>query len=382
MNRIRFSFLALLFLSASGCVRLLPCRSSREPQPLPEQCAKEAAYERVREFSLTRRPLVSGARYAAEEVSFPVPLAGNGTSKTLTLESYLPRGTGPCAVVLVLPVSAGGYSLERYLAGHLAQNGLAALILHRDRGLQPVCGEEINVLLRQSVVDCRHVLDWIETQAQFDPRRIGVLGTSMGAIRGSLLVAVDERVRAATLALCGSNLPDILTHSTDGAWRGGGISRRREAYLKEHDMTLAEFQRGLAETIVWDPARLASSVDPRRVRLILGACDTVVPLRTGLELRRAMGEPETDILLSGHYSAILYLPWISREAVKFFRKRFNLSFGVFHSPHPLWRGDFFGNTNYEQDTNVRKEEYLLLFSSRFRSLQCVLHYSYDSSPRA
>lgn len=331
MNRIPFCFLVLLF-GVSGCVRL-PCRSSREPQPLPEQFVQEAAYERVREFSVTRRPFVSEARYAAEEVFFPIPLAGNETNKTLTLESYLPRSKGPFAVVLVLPVSAGGYSLERYLAGHLAQNGLAALILHRDRGLQPVCGEEINVLLRQSVVDCRHVLDWIETQPQFDPTRIGVLGTSMGAIRGSLLMAADERVQAAVLALGGSGLSYILAHSTDGAWRGGGISRRREMYLKEHGMTLAEFRRRLADAISWDPARLASPVDPRRVRLVLGACDTVVPFRTGLELRRRMGKPETDILFAGHYSAVLYLPWISREAVKFFRRRFTLA-TYSHSPYP------------------------------------------------
>ncbi|MDX1564434.1 MAG: hypothetical protein R3236_03460, partial [Phycisphaeraceae bacterium] len=53
------------------------------------------------------------------------------------------------------------------------------------------------------------------------------------------------------------------------------------------------------------------------------AFDTVVPYRRcGLALREAMGGPKTLVVPAGHYSSILFLPWIEAKTVCFFRSHF------------------------------------------------------------
>ena len=58
------------------------------------------------------------------------------------------------------------------------------------------------------------------------------------------------------------------------------------------------------------------------VLLILAACDTIVPFKKGWELRRGMGKPETVVVLSGHYTALLYLLYIRSTAFEFFQSHF------------------------------------------------------------
>ncbi|HWX20520.1 MAG TPA: hypothetical protein VN578_11535 [Candidatus Binatia bacterium] len=55
--------------------------------------------------------------------------------------------------------------------------------------------------------------------------------------------------------------------------------------------------------------------------MILALCDTVVPTRTGRELRGLMHGPETLFVVSGHYTAYFYLPRIKSELLHFFNKR-------------------------------------------------------------
>jgi len=46
-------------------------------------------------------------------------------------------------------------------------------------------------------------------------------------------------------------------------------------------MTEKEFKAILDKSVVWDPKKLAPFVDPKKVLLFLGACDTAVPFKKG-----------------------------------------------------------------------------------------------------
>jgi hypothetical protein len=265
----------------------------------------------------------TNAHYQLAQVKLAAPVAGAPTNKILELEYYRPQLPEPLPVIIILPVSAGDtYPLERYFAHYFARRGFAAVIVHREREGDPKTADQINGLLRQSILDNTLVVDWLETRRELDATRIGLLGTSMGAIKGSLFVAVDSRLKAAVLGLVGGDLPYLLAYSTEGAWRGGGIARYREAYLAEHHLTREQFRKQLEQTIVYDPKLFAPSVDPEKVLLILGTCDSVVPFKKGWELRRGMGKPETVVLVSGHYTALFYLLYIRSAALEFFQKRF------------------------------------------------------------
>ena len=60
----------------------------------------------------------------------------------------------------------------------------------------------------------------------------------------------------------------------------------------------------------------------RSVLLILASLDTVVPFKKGEELKQKMGNPETITISAGHYTAVVYIPYIQHQALQFFQERF------------------------------------------------------------
>jgi hypothetical protein len=90
---------------------------------------------------------------------------------------------------------------------------------------------------------------------------------------------------------------------------------------KEH-IELKDLEERLRPVITCDPLSVASGIDPRQVLLMLAACDTSVPSKKGWELRRAMGKPETILFPTGHYSTLIFIPYIRNQCLRFFHERF------------------------------------------------------------
>ena len=314
---------ALLVFFCAGCFHYRSPSSARPIQPLPEDLARELTRSPVKAPEVLRWQCSTQSNYQLALLSLSAPVFGEATNKSLDLEYYLPSHKEPVPVIVIVPISAGtNYPLERLFARYFTRHGMAGVIVHRESERDPETAEPINAMFRQSILDNGLVVDWVETRPELDRNRIGLLGTSMGAIKGSMFAAVDHRIKATSLGLVGGDLPYILAYSTDGAWRGGGVSRRREAYLHAHQMTREEFRKELAGMIRYEPNRFAAAIDSRNTLLMLGKCDTVVPFRTGWQLRAAMGKPETIVLLSGHYSSMFYFLYIRSQALKFFQRHF------------------------------------------------------------
>jgi len=303
----------------SGCCHF-SCRTQRaSPLPLPASVAAEFASGKTRPSAAHETDLAAKDGYAVTRIDLPAfndRLRGN---RTIALDFYLPEGSDRRPVILVLPTAGGSYQIESHFASYFARHGLAAVIVHRPEKFSGLIRlETIDALFKQSVRDHKLVLDWIETRPELDTGRIGVFGVSLGAIQGALLTPLDPRVRAAVLGLTGGDLPYLLTYSTES-----GVSRRRREILREHKLTLPELHRKLEATITCDPDAFAAYVDPKEVLLVLAFCDTTVPYKKGWELREKMGKPETILLPTGHFTALLYLPYIQRQAREFFQKKLN-----------------------------------------------------------
>ena len=58
----------------------------------------------------------------------------------------------------------------------------------------------------QSVVDLRRGIDYLQSREDIDPERIAILGGSMGGWIGSILAAVDHRIKAAVLSVPATEL--------------------------------------------------------------------------------------------------------------------------------------------------------------------------------
>lgn len=307
-------------LGGTGCCHFAAKAPTAPPPPLPAITVAEFAHTHDGRAALSETVLETNAQFTVKRVELSVLPGGGALERSVVFDYYLPVRKGLAPVILVLPVSGGDYELERHFAKHFARQGLAALIMHREKKPPgPTKLEDFDPSLRRSVFDHKRVLDWVEVQPELDERRIGVFGVSLGGIKGALLVALDERVRAAVLGLAGSDLPFILSHTTERS-----IQRQRAAVLRERQWSPEQLQKELRQVIMCDPLYYAAHTDPRKVLLVLAACDTVVPFKKGWELRAKMNRPETILVPAGHYSALVFIPYIRHQTVDFFREKLEI----------------------------------------------------------
>lgn len=314
----RLALLLGVMLVVSGCyhVRYLP--SARHPGTVPQRVLDAVAYSKPGEVVCTESNLETHASFTVHRIETAALAHHVRTNRTLALDYYRPVGTNRTPVIVVLPIIGGGYPLERIFCSYFARQGMAAVLVRRDRLKKTIEQlEEVDDILRQAAVDARQALDWVETRPEIDPSRIGVFGISMGGIRAAFLTPLDSRIRAAAIGLAGGDVPYIVTHSTEP-----GLTRRRRSYAERNGLAGPEFERALQKVVTCDPLAVAPAVDPAKVLLVIAAIDSAVPTSKQFELRRAMGCPETVFLPTGHYTAFLYVPYIKSACLQFFKERF------------------------------------------------------------
>jgi hypothetical protein len=252
-------------------------------------------------------------QHVVERLSLASPHSADA-ARRVAIEVYRPLTAAPSPVVLLLPSAGGSYWIERSFARYFADRGYAAVLLRREKvepGEQVM--EAVDDLLRQSVIDGSRVLDWVATRPDLDAQRVGLFGISMGGIKGALLAPIEPRIGAAVLGLAGGDLPAILTQTTEP-----GIAAERAAWLARSGLDLAGAERELRRVLEHDPLDYAVHADPRRYLFILARFDRAVPVANGWQLWGALGKPETIVLPTGHYTAVLAIPWLKPAILEFF----------------------------------------------------------------
>ena len=307
------TLLAVAAVAGAGCVYHPQSKPVRPAQALTERLRVERETATAAPTVIDQKLIASRHAYAKKEMTIRTD-----TERTLKFTYYVPKVRKPAPVIVCLPIMGGdSYPVEEPFASAFARHGYASLILHRPDIKKEIRNlEDVDVLLRQGVQDTSRVIDWLETQPNIDATRVGLFGVSLGAIRGTLVLAFDERIKAGVLGLAGGNLPYIMTHCADKR-----LVKAREQILERNGLTMADAEEKLREAITLDPLVVAPAVDPSKVMMVIAACDRVVPPRTGWELRRKLGDPETIELWSGHYGSVIHLPYLQRATRKFFDKK-------------------------------------------------------------
>ena len=245
-----------------------------------------------------------------------VPSAGH-----ITMDYYAIKGPGKKPLIMVLPILGGSNKVAELFAAYFAKKGMAALIVHRHNAYKKIQNiNTMDIVLRQIVFDHMQVLDWVETRKELDVSRIGVFGVSMGGIKAALVSSLDKRIKASVFALAGGDLPYILCHSTEKS-----IRKKRADYLRKKGISREEYYLKLKKNISCDPLNYAHYIDADNSLMVLALFDKVVPLSKGLQLRKKIGNPETIYLLAGHYSSIMYVPYIQYKAFTFFKRKFEIA---------------------------------------------------------
>jgi hypothetical protein len=158
-------------------------------------------------------------------------------------------------------------------------------------------------------------------QPETDPRRVGIVGFSVGGIVASLVMGRDPRLAAGVFVMVGGHMEEIMAHCK---WGQGEV---REHAAKTFGWSAEKFQsviKGPLSTV--DPVRVAPRIDPAAVLYIDSGYDGCIPQSCRDDLWRAMGEPERVTLGYDHRNSFLTMTFLgfdmtTRRIIDFLDRR-------------------------------------------------------------
>lgn len=235
-----------------------------------------------------------------------------------------PEGKKP--VVLILHYwGARDIKVERSMADQLAQRGMASMIItlpyHLSRAPQGTRSGELAIqadpeilraTMKQAALDVKRAVDFIEAQAEFDSSRIGIVGTSLGALVSALSYGVEPRITHAAFVLGGGDLAEIV-------WSSSLVVEARDS-LRRQGYT---FERLRAELTSVEPLTYLEWRRTSSAFLIAGKHDTVMPPASTSALAGAFEAPKVLWLDTGHYGGIFVQSRILKEVAIYFMSEFD-----------------------------------------------------------
>jgi dienelactone hydrolase len=272
-------------------------------------------------FGYEIEPLRETASYRVSAVRFPSPITtADPENNTVHAEYFRPAGPGKRPGVVVLHILGADFALSRYLSARLAERGVAALFVKLPYyGERRPAGSPKKFLsadiersirsMQQGVCDVRRASAWLASRPEIDPERLGVTGISLGGIVGALAAEADPTVNRAVFLLAGGDLARILWEMPEPE------AARYRARWVESGRTLADLK---ALTDPYDPLTHARRLVGKRILMIAGTVDEVIPPSSARALWEAAGRPPIRWYDCGHYSAVGFLLPAFRETVEFF----------------------------------------------------------------
>jgi dienelactone hydrolase len=272
-------------------------------------------------FPFEIEPLRETDGYTIAAVRFPSPIVTpEPENNTVHAEYFRPKGPGRRPAVVVLHILGADFALSRYLAARLADRGVAALFVklpyygeRRPAGApKRFLSADIDrsiLAMRQAVCDVRRAAAWLAGRPELDPARLGVAGVSLGGIVSSVAAAVEPTLNRGAFLLAGGGLDRILWEMPER-----DAIRSKELWIAS-GRTRADLK---ALTEPFDPLTHAHRLVGKRIMMIAGNVDEVIPPDSARALWSAAGRPPIRWYDCGHYSAVAYLLPAVRETVNFF----------------------------------------------------------------
>jgi dienelactone hydrolase len=297
-----------------GTFRFTPAGDQKDVPPRYRLAAATFDYQTTLKYDLPT------AEVSVYRVRFPSPVQSpHPENNTVHAEYYRPHGRGPFPGVIVLDVTAGDQSLSRGIATYLAQNRIAGLFVQMAYyGPRRPPGSKLRLLtpdlahtlaaVRQTVLDLRVATAWMASRPELDPRHLGILGTSLGSFLGTLAAEMEPRLGRVAVLLGGGGLVDAY------------YDHPRAATFRQLYEALGGTREKLARLIApADPLTCAANLKDRKVLILAGKRDDIVPPKMAEALWRATGRQKIVWFDCTHYGAALYLPAGLEHVVRHFR---------------------------------------------------------------
>jgi dienelactone hydrolase len=302
------------FVSASlllGAEANVPAKASFRFKPSGDQHEIPERYrleERSFDCELSLKHDLPTADLKVYRLKFPSPVVTPlEENNTVHAEYYLPQGDGPFPGVIVLDILGGNEKVSRTIAIHLAQHNIAALFVFMPYyGPRRTPGSPVRLIMpdidhsvaavRQTVLDLRVATAWLESRPELDKKRLGILGTSLGSFMATLTAEMEPKLSRVGVLLGGGGLVDAYYDHP----RGKTVRQVYEA--------LGGSKEKLALALApVDPLTYAANLKDRKVLLIAGKRDEVVPPKMAESLWKATGEQKIVWYDCGHFTAALFI---------------------------------------------------------------------------
>lgn len=275
--------------------------------------------EHTFEWEMQLKKELPASKVTVHDVRFPSPVESKTPeNNTVHAEYYRPKGDGKFPCVIVLDITAGDQSLSRTISTVLAQNKIAALFVQmayygprrpagsKLRLMSPNIGQTVEAV-RQTVLDMRRATAWMEGRPEIDAKRLGILGTSLGSFVAALSSEMEPKLGRAAVLLGGGGLVDA--YYTD---------KRAAPLVKAYEAlggTKASLEKLIAPV---DPITCAANLKNRKLLIIAGKRDDIVPPKAATSLWEASGKQKIVWYDCTHYGAALYFPSALRHVTKHF----------------------------------------------------------------
>lgn len=272
------------------------------------------------DYDLTPRADLPASGYAIADLKFPSPVTSPyAENNTVYAEYYRPHGPGPFPAVIVLEVLAGGEELARSTASLLAQNKVAALFV-RMAYYGPRCPPNTKIRMlstniprtmdavKQSVLDCRRAVAWLEGRPEVAPDKLGIVGTSLGSFVAALTAEMEPKLSKVALLYGGGGFVD--------GYYDHPQAKPYTRLFEKFGGTRDDVRRMIAPV---DPLTCAANLKGRDVLMIAAKRDDVVPPTMARALCDASGCKKIVWNDTTHIGAALFAVSSMQQLVEHFR---------------------------------------------------------------
>lgn len=239
-------------------------------------------------------------------------------NNTVHAEYYRPCGKGPFPCVIMLDITGGDQTLSRSLSTFLAQQGIGSLFVQMAYyGPRRPPGSKLRLLsadlphtmraVRQTVLDLRLATAWLESRTELDPKRLGIMGTSLGSLVGTLAAEMEPKLKRVGVLLGGGGFVDAF-------WDDPRAKVYRQAYE-----LIGGTKEKLGKLVApADPLTCAGNLKDRKVLMMVGKRDEILPARMAEALWKGCGQQKILWFDCTHYGAVFYLPVALEQLVEHF----------------------------------------------------------------
>ena len=227
-------------------------------------------------------PKTDPQKYKLSDFDLPVENVHFKSRDGLTLAGWFIPGTSGATVILAH--GRGSWRVEMLPhADYLHRNGFSVLLLDlRYRGESE--GDE-DTLGAKEPWDIEGAVHYLKSRADVDPERIGVQGTSLGAVSAILAAAETPEIKGVVADIPFKDLPSAIAHSFE---HDVGLPRFPFAPVSKF---ICEFRLGFDLDAV-APVKVIGKISPRPVFLIDNLKDDLFPSDSVEVLYKAAREPK------------------------------------------------------------------------------------------